>query len=184
MKKFLSILIAISLVITIIPAAFAADGDVATEQKLFSVDIASHAKGLLISTQKGDVVDTEYRKVGESETQYYINSTYYSDYNGRTWKLFDISNDVLVANGTTSNFALRNDTSANGDYFRVLCNNGYLNLNLNVALTLKATHTGFYIPELKFYNGSKATAKLDWYITDADAEAQGYIVVPASEPLP
>ncbi len=167
MKRLLSILLALSLVISIIPAAFAAEGETAAEQKLFSVDVSSHQNGFLISSTEGAVVTTAYREV--NGTPYYINPIYYDDYNGRNWKLFDISDAILAANGTASNFALRYANATNeGSYFQVACGSSNLNLNLNVALTLKATQTGFYIPKLKFYNGSYSKSPtLDWYITDA-----------------
>ncbi len=166
MKRLLSALLTLALVMSLIPAVFA-DGTTPAEQVYdFGDGVTGHTQFFRDETSdKGLDGFEKFRTIKDNE--YYVNSTYISDKNN--WKLFDVSNDIIEKTVNATQFGLffvKNSDS----YLTANGSDKNMNIDIEFALSLKAQETGFFIPQLYFYNGSyNKSPKLDWYITDADA---------------
>ncbi|MBE6965580.1 MAG: hypothetical protein E7441_06055 [Ruminococcaceae bacterium] len=154
MKKILSILIAISLIISMLPVAFA-DGETGREPEettyKFISDDATVA-GLISKTNTSPYTVSVETADGST---YYLNSTYMEYSTARKWKFFDVSDDLLKTSTDTD--------QNNNQQFRIH-SGGYLQMNnkaatsLEFAFSLQAPEVaGFYIPAIKGYQGAKVT---------------------------
>lgn len=156
MKKILSGIIALSIVISMLPLSFAADTTVSpVEYKLtYATDDGEQIK--LVKTAEGDYVKTAGREYIERTTSNgtrYLDAKYftYAGREGGQWKILDVSNEIIDAAVSSSDGtrALQIQSPKNGAYLQMNLGASYGNVPLNVAFALKAPETaGFYIPAI------------------------------------
>ncbi len=152
MKKFLSILIAISLIISMIPAAFAAGETVTTshvETYAFNYSAIGLSEVTLLSKIDGTAIDGEGNNI-------------YEKYG---WKYFDMSDALLAKESTISKKNVGAvGSSTNGIVFSIA--SAGAGVDLSFSLSLKApSDSGFYYPKLVWYTGS-GSQTLKWYMSE------------------
>ncbi len=146
MKKIISIMIALMMVISMIPSAFAEGEKVYT----FKPDDNRHTD--LVSASLDGVFGVERVLDG---TPYYLNSTYFSGYGSRGWKILD-ADETMIKNAASTGNIFRIFYSTGRSYLQ--SNNG-ADRKFRVALSLEASETaGFYFPIVAGAANAKVTS--------------------------
>ena len=161
MKKFLSILLALSLIISVIPAAFA---ETTGEPLVMPYDLYNTAGTGNISfktTDEDTVGFTIARDFGG--TTYYLRDEFWGSYGDRGWKLFDASDDMMAV----TRFRLSNSYMEIG---RSGSTEGYQK-PLDITLSLEAPKkSGFFIPSMKGGSAGTAAQRITWYLAAFPSE--------------
>ena len=146
MKKIISILIALAMLVSMIPSVFAEGEEVYT----FKPDDNKHTD--LVSDSLGGVFTVERVIDG---TPVFLNSTYFSGYGSRGWKILD-ADETMIKNAATTGNIFRIFYSATTPYLQ--SNNG-ADRKFRVALSLEASETaGFYFPIVSGASSAKVTS--------------------------
>ena len=148
MKRLLSILLALSLIISIIPAASAADGEATSgsrEYNLYDSTLTSSSYHSFKTATKGTDGFTIERDF--EGTTYYLNDEFWGSYGNRGWKLFDASAAMMA----TDRFRLATTYMQVGKSAEKVAP--------DFTLSLQAPEkSGFFIPSMK--GGSASTGKV------------------------
>lgn len=147
MKKIISIIIALMMVISMIPSVFAEGETVYT----FGPDVSGNASLVAASSTDSFAVERVIEDI-----PYYLSSTYFSSYGERGWKILDADESMIK-------FGLSYETC-----FRIYGQDKYIQSNYNssyprtfrVALSIEAPEAaGFYVPELKGGSSAKVSSQ-------------------------
>ena len=154
MKKIISVLVALAMLISVVPAVFA-EGETAYT---FKPDGNGHVT--LVSATNTGAYTIEREIDGAT---YYLNSTYFSGYGSRGWKILDADKSIIKNSpGASELFRIFYDSAQ-----PCLQSNNKSERIFRVALSLKAPETtGFYFPVLYASPGKKVTAAFyDMYVS-------------------
>lgn len=154
MKKVLSILLALSLIISVIPAAFAeTTGEVPTSKTYELYDLDAESNISFKTADEANVVNGGYTFLREIDgTKYYSRDEYWVSHGEREWKIFDASDDTIK------------------ETFRLYKADAYLQVGKNTAtvkpdfaLSLQAPGiSGFYIPKMKGGSATTSSVRFKW----------------------
>ncbi|MBQ9985241.1 MAG: hypothetical protein IJP38_02925 [Oscillospiraceae bacterium] len=156
MKKMISILIALTMLVSVIPSAFAegeeVEGPPVAKKYTFNYSAINLSTSTVLSEIDSTAVDKDNKNIYE---------TY-------GWKYFDMSEalkakELKDSSGNKKHVALV-WTTANHLFFHASAG-----VPIEFALSLKAPEiSGFYVPILNWYSGNN-NASLDWYLSKSAA---------------
>ena len=157
MKKVLSILLALSLIISVIPAAFAeTTGEVPASKTYELYDLDAKDNISFKSTTKTEGQNTIEREI--NGTTYYLRDEYWLcydnfNYSDREWGIFYASDDTVAAR-----FRLGHAV----DYLEVGSSSGKVSLDFALSLQAPAV-AGFYTAEMQGGDGNRQK-NVKWYL--------------------
>ncbi|MBE6964652.1 MAG: hypothetical protein E7441_01300 [Ruminococcaceae bacterium] len=152
MKKLLSILLALSLIISVIPAAFAADGET------YTYSFTAKKNSTLLNM-------TEYNAKNASGEEMKNTNWYYFDAPEKVVNLTQTASSRVLFLFSTAGIRMHMNNTALGT------DKGKVNAEFSLALKAPADK-GFYIPYATVYTAGKTT--LNWYIGTRKAELAKY----------
>ncbi|MBE6965205.1 MAG: Ig-like domain-containing protein [Ruminococcaceae bacterium] len=142
MKRLLSALLTLALVISLVPAVFAEDTPL---EQVFEFKASDDfPKGTIFAKDKSEDTKFEPYKDKINGVQYYVRSDILNYTTSRNWKLYDAP-DTLVEAACNAG---KGSFSVTDDRLHIDCASGYLNHYGDFSLSLRGEQTGFYVPHM------------------------------------
>lgn len=157
MKRLLSLVLTLALVLSLIPAVFA-EATVPTEPEVF--DFTKKTAALIsVAADDGTAPEGFKEKWEIDGTKYYINKDYSEFATSRYWRIVDISENIVKSKPEQSVFGLH---KKNG----LMAKTG---TEFAIAVSLKSQYNGFYVPEMSALCGSKSDLDFSWYMQEKES---------------
>ena len=193
MKKILSILIALTMLVSMIPTVFA-EGETETETPVVSVvkeytlGVESPGSGQVVVTLARNTAADGYFEHKIGDKSYYLNTYYHKDYGTRGWRILGVNDEMIMKASDYEGriYRLFKDDEPRNFIQAYVGYNGKSSgaysgtePQVSLALALQAPEkTAFYIPVLGYGKGNGGEMEY-FYIDSLSAEkdkAEDYLV--------